>query len=238
MVDHLSRLRNLVFQLGLEHDVKEFPVIQELAKSGSEKNNLRDLNIDAVELRQKTITKTERKSGLSEKNDDDVFTEAGDDGPAEHMYVKKSQQVKRTQPVSKYQLNAPVVNQRLRKIKRPLEATRSMPLSAAVVPNYKQIQEQKFRADVDYLCAEMVSLRQKDQDIAKSLLKIYTEIQKLKLKKSCMQHQELLEEASFDAAEADDVPDMCDAPHKYMSKILSSRGVTKQNLAWRRFSCS
>lgn len=83
-----------------------------------------------------------------------------------------------------------------------------------------------------------MNLRQKDQDIAKFLLQIYSEIQKLKVKRSCLLHKELLEEATYDAAEAEDVPDMCDAPQKYMSKILLSRGVTKQNLAWRRFSCS
>ena len=82
-----------------------------------------------------------------------------------------------------------------------------------------------------------VSLRLKDQEIAKSLLKVYAEIQILKVKKSCLLHKELLEEATYDV-EKDDLPDMCDAPHKFMSKILLNRGVTKQNIAWRRFSCS
>lgn len=233
MVDHLSRLKKLVFQLGLEHDTTELQIKQDIAKSESEKNILHELN--KVELRPKPKGKYEALRHAVE-DDDDVFCGAADGGHVEHLH--KYRQVKRTQPVSKHQMNAPIVNKRLRKIKRPLEATRSMPLSPVAVPNYKQLQEQKMKVDVDFLCGEMVSLRQKDQEISKSLLKIYTKIQKLKLKKSCMQHQALLEEATFEAAEADDVPDMCDAPHKYMSTILLSRGVTKQNVAWRRFSCS
>ena len=83
-----------------------------------------------------------------------------------------------------------------------------------------------------------MSLRQKDQEIAKTLLKIYAELHVLKVKKSCLIYQELLEEASYEAETVDDVPDMCDAPHKFMSRILLNRGVTKHNIAWRRFSCS
>lgn len=137
-----------------------------------------------------------------------------------------------------FQMNLPIVNKRLTNIKRPLEATKSMPLSSAALPDRENLKEDNLRGDIDFLCGEMVNLRQKDQDIAKFLLQIYSEIQKLKVKRSCLLHKELLEEATYDAAEAEDVPDMCDAPQKYMSKILLSRGVTKQNLAWRRFSCS
>lgn len=81
-------------------------------------------------------------------------------------------------------------------------------------------------------------MRRTDEELAKKFLNIYTEIQRLKMARSCLKYCRLLDEAYFEAEMADEVPDMCDAAPKSINRLLMDRGVTSFNISSRRFSCS
>ncbi|XP_060608290.1 uncharacterized protein LOC132760338 [Ruditapes philippinarum] len=120
-----------------------------------------------------------------------------------------------------------------------LSVSKSMPLSPPI-PNAERSAQQfcNFQLKLDTLRAELLAMRKADQELAKKLLSLYSEIQILKVKNSCMNYSELIDEAVYEAEMADDFPDMCDAPRKFTNKLLTSHGVTSFNIHSRRFSCS
>lgn len=80
-------------------------------------------------------------------------------------------------------------------------------------------------------------IREEDQRLAKQFLQIYKDIQQTKVRKSCIQHQDLID-AMFDDTEVEkETPVMCDKPVKRRSKTLTC-GVTRMNIRSQRFSCS
>ncbi|XP_045181451.2 uncharacterized protein LOC123540458 [Mercenaria mercenaria] len=120
-----------------------------------------------------------------------------------------------------------------------LSASKSMPLSPPA-ENAERSARQfgDFQLKLDTLRAELLAMRKGDQELARKLLNLYSEIQILKVKNSCMNYSELLDEAMYEAEIADELPDMCDAPQKFTNKLLTSHGVTSFNIHSRRFSCS
>lgn len=81
-------------------------------------------------------------------------------------------------------------------------------------------------------------MRRTDEELAKKFLNIYTEIQRLKMTRSCLNYCRLLDDAFLEAEMADEVPDLCDPAHKSINKLLLEKGVTSFNISSRRFSCS
>lgn len=80
-------------------------------------------------------------------------------------------------------------------------------------------------------------VREQDQALAKQFLQIYKDIQKTKVHKSCIQHQDHLD-ALFDDSEMEkETPVIVDKPVKRRSKTLTC-GVTRMNIRSQRFSCS
>lgn len=115
----------------------------------------------------------------------------------------------------------------------------SVPLSPLAGNAEKEAQHNSgFQLKLDTLRSELLAMRKEDQELARKLLNLYTEIQILKVKSSCMNYSELLDEAYYEAEMADEVPDMCDAPRKFTNELLTSHGVTSFNIHSRRFSCS
>ena len=76
-----------------------------------------------------------------------------------------------------------------------------------------------------------------DEDLAKRLMTIHSQIQRFKMARSCLNYCRLLDDAFLEAEMADEVPDMCDPAHKTINKVLMERGVTNFNISSRRFSC-
>ncbi|XP_060582927.1 uncharacterized protein LOC132739267 [Ruditapes philippinarum] len=120
-----------------------------------------------------------------------------------------------------------------------LSVSKNVPLSPPI-PNAERSTQQfcNFQLKLDTLRAELLAMRKADQELAKKLLSLYSEIQILKVKNSCMNYSELIDEAVYETEMADDFPDMCDAPRKFTNKLLASHGVTSFNIHSRRFSCS
>ncbi|KAL4218287.1 hypothetical protein ACF0H5_023023 [Mactra antiquata] len=123
--------------------------------------------------------------------------------------------------------------------KQRLSFSKSLPLSPQVVT--KETRERQLcgmQLKLDMLKAELLAMRRTDQDLAHQLLQIHSEIQVQKVKRSCMKHSELLDDAIYEAEIADAFPEMCDLPLKSLSRLLTSNGVTNFNISCRRFSCS
>lgn len=76
-----------------------------------------------------------------------------------------------------------------------------------------------------------------DQDLARRLLDLRHEIHALKLKWSCDDHQDMLEEAKCDMEESKELKVICDIPIE-LSQVDDLRriGLTKMNISSRRFS--
>ena len=154
MVDHLNRVKRLALRLRLTADNKDLPAKQEHDKLG---NNGITTDSEKVKMRHKPENNGHHTAihDDDDDNDDEVFCAAGEE--VTHVQTHMYKKVRRTPHVVKHQLNAPVVNKRLKAIKRPLASTKSMPLSPVLpVPDDNGLREQKLRDDVDFLCREMV----------------------------------------------------------------------------------
>ncbi|KAH3835668.1 uncharacterized protein LOC127877498 [Dreissena polymorpha] len=123
--------------------------------------------------------------------------------------------------------------------RRPLLHSKSVPISPPLVtPERTSRMWQDTHRKLGMLAADLVGLRMADEALAKKFLDIYSEIQTLRMRRSCVTHCALLDEAYYSAEVADEVPDVCDAAPKSINKLLHSKGVTSFNISNRRFSCS
>ena len=154
MVDHLSRVKQLTKKLGLQRNTKS-----DLGSAEEDRKSFTKLDIEDEKRVSYDLGKVEMRKQLGEKHagltvntddDDDVFHDGVDGKEMDNSY-----RYKKATPTP---MTAPLVNKRLRKVKRPLEVTKSMPLSPAAIPDKEKILEDKLRADMDFLCAEMVML--------------------------------------------------------------------------------
>ena len=159
MVDYLSRVKRLAVRLKLPLDSSEnvTPYHQDKLINKEKVQSSTD-DLQKVVMRQKVIASPKNKTDGStgdDDGDDDVFWAADDDGQQQHTHC---QNVRRASPVAKHQLNVPIVNKRLKNIKRPLVSTRSVPVSPVpAIPDEYELKEHKLRDHVDYLCREMVN---------------------------------------------------------------------------------
>ncbi|XP_067999319.1 protein FAM167A [Melanerpes formicivorus] len=91
-----------------------------------------------------------------------------------------------------------------------------------------------------WLRKELAEMRLQDQQLARQLMRLHSDINKLKIEQTCHLHQRMLNDATYELEERDELPDLfCDFPlvnSFSLSMPLKLIGVTKMNINSRRFS--
>ncbi|OXB61915.1 UNVERIFIED_CONTAM: hypothetical protein H355_010090 [Colinus virginianus] len=91
-----------------------------------------------------------------------------------------------------------------------------------------------------WLRKELAEMRLQDQQLARQLMRLRSDINKLKIEQTCHLHQRMLNDATFELEERDELADLfCDFPlinSFSLSTPLKLIGVTKMNINSRRFS--
>ncbi|KAM9355861.1 protein FAM167A isoform 1-T2 [Pholidichthys leucotaenia] len=91
-----------------------------------------------------------------------------------------------------------------------------------------------------WLRRELTDMRLQDQQLARQLIRLRSEINKLKIEQTCHQHRRMLNDATFGLEERDELSDLpCECPVTPglgLSAPLRLIGVTKMNINSRRFS--
>ncbi|KAG5857433.1 hypothetical protein ANANG_G00019410 [Anguilla anguilla] len=98
--------------------------------------------------------------------------------------------------------------------------------------------------DVDealaWLRKELTDMRLQDQQLARQLMRLRSDINKLKIEQACNLHRKMLNDATYGLEERDELSDLlCDfpvTPGFGLSAPLKLIGVTKMNINSRRFS--
>uniref|UniRef100_A0A673K244 Family with sequence similarity 167 member Ab n=1 Tax=Sinocyclocheilus rhinocerous TaxID=307959 RepID=A0A673K244_9TELE len=81
---------------------------------------------------------------------------------------------------------------------------------------------------LEWLRKELAEMRLQDQQLARQLMRLRSDINSLRIVQTCNQHRRMLNDATFELEERDDMSDLCDS--------LKVIGVTKMNINSRRFS--
>ncbi|XDV42718.1 hypothetical protein PO909_011335 [Leuciscus waleckii] len=81
---------------------------------------------------------------------------------------------------------------------------------------------------LEWLKKELAEMRLQDQQLACQLMHLRTDINNQRIVQTCSQHRKMLNDATFELEERDDMSDLCDT--------LKVIGVTKMNINSRRFS--
>ncbi|CAI9158732.1 unnamed protein product [Rangifer tarandus platyrhynchus] len=93
---------------------------------------------------------------------------------------------------------------------------------------------------IAWLRKELMEMRLQDQQLARQLMRLRSDIQKLKIEQTCDLHRRMLNDATYELEERDELSDLfCDAPLASsfsLSAPLKLIGVTKMNINSRRFS--
>lgn len=106
-------------------------------------------------------------------------------------------------------------------------------------PESKDLKGMHLSETLAYVIKTKEEIQKQDQELAEQFLKIYSLIQQLKVRESCLIHQDLLDDVFHDTSEAKNLPNVCDVPiQKRNSHSLKMCGVTKMNICSKRFSCS
>lgn len=83
-------------------------------------------------------------------------------------------------------------------------------------------------------------MRLQDQQLARQLMRLRSDINKLKIEQTCDLHRRMLNDATYELEERDELSDLfCDSPLASsfsLSTPLKLIGVTKMNINSRRFS--
>ncbi|XP_048842192.1 protein FAM167A [Brienomyrus brachyistius] len=87
---------------------------------------------------------------------------------------------------------------------------------------------------------ELADMRAQDQQLARQLMRLRSDISKLKIEQTCHLHRRMLNDATLELEERDELSDLlCDfpvTPSLGLSAPLRLIGVTKMNINSRRFS--
>lgn len=91
-----------------------------------------------------------------------------------------------------------------------------------------------------WLRKELMEMRLQDQQLARQLMRLRGDINKLKIEQTCHLHRRMLNDATYEMEERDELSDLlCDFPLTSsfsLSAPLKLIGVTKMNINSRRFS--
>ncbi|XP_047430311.1 protein FAM167A [Mugil cephalus] len=108
-------------------------------------------------------------------------------------------------------------------------------LSSGVLKGFKNIDEA-----LAWLRRELTEMRLQDQQLARQLMRLRSDINKLKIEQTCHLHRRMLNDATFGLEERDELSDLlCECPVTPglgLSAPLRLIGVTKMNINSRRFS--
>ncbi|KAJ1148885.1 hypothetical protein NDU88_001709 [Pleurodeles waltl] len=93
---------------------------------------------------------------------------------------------------------------------------------------------------LNWLRKELTEMRLQDQQLARQLMRLRSDINKLKIEQTCHLHRKMLNDATYELEERDELSDLfCDFPLMNsfsLSTPLKLIGVTKMNINTRRFS--
>ncbi|XP_042302719.1 protein FAM167A [Sceloporus undulatus] len=93
---------------------------------------------------------------------------------------------------------------------------------------------------LNWLRKELMEMRLQDQQLARQLMRLRSDINKLKIEQTCHLHRRMLNDATYEMEERDELSDLlCDFPLTSsfsLSTPLKLIGVTKMNINSRRFS--
>ncbi|CAH1794309.1 unnamed protein product [Owenia fusiformis] len=89
-----------------------------------------------------------------------------------------------------------------------------------------------------WLRHELIQMKQEDQILARQLVALRHEINRVRLEKSCDEHRETIDDAMYELEEqAEEYTSLCDTPTDLLSPTpLRQIGVTRMNITSRRFS--
>ncbi|KAL2761623.1 protein FAM167A [Daubentonia madagascariensis] len=109
------------------------------------------------------------------------------------------------------------------------------PLSPGKLEGFQSIDEA-----IAWLRKELTEMRLQDQQLARQLMRLRGDISKLKIEHTCRLHRRMLNDATYELEERDELADLfCDSPLAAsfsLSTPLKLIGVTKMNINSRRFS--
>ncbi|XP_076835236.1 protein FAM167A [Brachyhypopomus gauderio] len=93
---------------------------------------------------------------------------------------------------------------------------------------------------LEWLRKELREMHLQDQQLAHQLIHLHSDLNKLKIEQTCSQHRKMLNDATFELEERDEMLDLlCDVPVSSgfsLSTPLKLIGITKMNINSRRFS--
>nr|XP_043905479.1 protein FAM167A isoform X1 [Solea senegalensis] len=108
-------------------------------------------------------------------------------------------------------------------------------LSSGVLKGFGNIDDA-----LSWLRKELTDMRLQDQQLARQLMRLRSDINKLKIEQTCHLHRRMLNDATFGLEERDELSDLlCECPVTPglgLSAPLRLIGVTKMNIHSRRFS--
>lgn len=108
-------------------------------------------------------------------------------------------------------------------------------LSSGVLKGFGNLDEA-----LKWLRRELTDMRLQDQQLARQLMRLRSDINKLKIEQTCHLHRRMLNDATFGLEERDELSDLLfecpTTPGLGLSAPLRLIGVTKMNINSRRFS--
>ncbi|NXG75599.1 F167A protein, partial [Baryphthengus martii] len=97
-----------------------------------------------------------------------------------------------------------------------------------------------MEAALEWLRTELREMQAADQRLAQQLMRLRTQLHRLKVEQACHQHKEMLDDATFGLEGCEEDSDLlCNIPPKaafLLSMPLKHIGVTRMNINSRRFS--
>ncbi|XP_076457202.1 uncharacterized protein LOC143291262 [Babylonia areolata] len=95
---------------------------------------------------------------------------------------------------------------------------------------------ERINTALDWIINELQEMRTQDQQLARQLLTIRSDLHRLKLARSCEEHQDLLDDVQSELEELEEFADVLDLPTVITDSPLKHLGVTRMNFSARRFS--
>lgn len=109
------------------------------------------------------------------------------------------------------------------------------PLTTGKLEGFRSLDEA-----ITWVRKELAEMRLQDQQLARQLMRLRGDINKLKIEQTCRLHRRMLNDAAYELEERDELSDLfCDSPLASsfsLSTPLKLIGVTKMNINSRRFS--
>ncbi|KAM4772585.1 protein FAM167A [Rhinophrynus dorsalis] len=145
----------------------------------------------------------------------------------------------------------PSEQQELKEVKKDGEGTETAPKIIQVQQSTGALKEKTLTSGkikgfdniddaLNWLRKELTEMRLQDQQLARQLMRLRSDINKLKIEQTCHLHRRMLNDATYELEERDELSDLlCDFPLMSsfsLSTPLKLIGVTKMNINSRRFS--